>query len=362
MFPARHSDNQGQLVKQYYLLPALLLFNTSTFAGADDDFEQLAQRYVSGLAALSPISATSIGDHSADEVLDDVSADARNHFVAKYREYLASLDAIDRDSLSRANQVDAEMLRNELKSGIWSTETLQEWAWNPLYYVNLSGSAIYNLMARDFAPVEKRLNSAAARLEQMPRFLEQARDALEPQRVPKIHAETAIRQNPGLNSIVESMIVPEMGVLSSEEQQRLNAAIETAKDAIAIHQTWLEEELLPRAAGDFRIGAELFDQKLAFVLDSPLGRREISARAEAEYEAVRNQMYEVAKTVYEDLHPYTDFPDAPDETYKQVVIRTALERAYQQLPPRDGIIEVAEAQLQQATEFVVENNIVTMPD
>ena len=47
---------------------------------------------------------------------------------------------------------------------------------------------------------------------------------------------------------------------------------------------------LPRAAGEFRIGAELFDRKLAFALDSPLGRREVVARAEAEYESVRNQM------------------------------------------------------------------------
>ncbi|MDH3552657.1 MAG: DUF885 domain-containing protein, partial [Gammaproteobacteria bacterium] len=32
------------------------------------------------------------------------------------------------------------------------------------------------------------------------------------------------------------------------------------------------------------------------------------------------------------------------------------------LPPRDGIVDVAKRQLQQATDFVIENNIVTMPD
>jgi uncharacterized protein (DUF885 family) len=362
MFPARHSNIQGSIVKQLCTLLTLLLSSTTLLAGANDDFEQLAQQYVSELPALSPVNATAIGDHSADDELDDVSANARARLVARYRDFLAALDAIDRDSLSRANQVDAEILRNELRSGIWSVETLQEWAWNPLYYVNLSGNAIYSLMARDFAGIEQRLNAAAARLEQMPRFLQQTRNAIDPQRVPKIHAETAIQQNPGLNSIVENMIVPEMDALSSEDRQRLHASIETAKDAIATHQSWLEEELLPRAAGDFRVGAELFDQKLSFAFNSPLGRREISASAEAEYEAIRNQMYEISKTVYKDLHPYTAFPDAPDETYKQAIIRAALEQAYQQLPPRDAIIEVAEAQLKQATEFVIEKNIVTMPD
>ena len=344
-------------------LAALLLFsNAALAASADEDFATLADRYVSDLSRFSPVSATLIGDHSADHELDQVDAAARARALALYRSYREALAAIDRDALSRANQIDAELLGNEVESEIWSLETLQEWAWNPLEYVEISGNSVYGLVARDFAPLEARLIAAASRLEQMPRFLEQARASIQPERVPKIHAETAIQQNPGLVSIIETMIVPDMDALTPETRQQLAAAIEIAKDAIADHQTWLEEELLPRAAGDFRIGAEFFDAKLAFALNSPLSRKEIKARAEAEYESVRNQMYEIAKEVYVQAHPYTSFPDEPDETYKQVIIRAALERAYQHLPPRDGIVEVAKQQLQQATDFVVENNIVTMPD
>ena len=249
-----------------------------------------------------------------------------------------------------------------IRDSLWSLQELQEWAWNPLYFVNTAGSSIYNLVAREFAPADERLANAAARLEQFPRFLEQARASIQPERVPKIHAETAVAQNLGVVSIIENMIVPQMDSLTDATRTRLEAAIEIAKDALADHQTWLEEELLPRAAGDFRIGAELFDRKLAFALDSPLGRKEVVARAEAEYESVRNQMYEVAKGIYLADHPYTTFPDNPDESYKQVIIRAALEKAYQHLPPADGIVEIAEQQLQQATDFVIENNIVTMPD
>ena len=152
-----------------------------------------------------------------------------------------------------------------------------------------------------------------------------------------------------------------MDVLSADQQERLNAAIETAKDAVAVHQSWLEEELLPQANGDFRIGAELYDPKLAFALNSPLNRREITARAEREYEAVRNEMYVVAKQVYVEKHPFTAFPDNPDGAYKQAIIRAALEEAYKKLPPPDGIVDIAKEYLQQATDFVIEHNIVTMP-
>ena len=342
----------------------LLLFiaSASIAQSGDKTFENLAENYIADLSQFSPVTATVIGDHSADHLLDQVDTAARQQNRDLYEQYRVALAAIDRDQLSRANQVDAGLMSNDIESAVWSLDVLQEWAWNPLVYINISGNSIYGLVAREFAPIETRLDNAAARLEQMPRFLHQARASLQAPRVPKIHAETAVQQNPGLVSIIETMIVPRMDELSPATRERLLAAIEIAKDAIADHQTWLEEELLPKAAGDFRIGAELYDKKLAFALDSPLGRREIKARAENEYESVRNQMYAVAKEVYLQSHPYTAFPDSPDEAYKQVIIRAALEQAYQKLPPRDGIVDVAKQQLQQATEFVVENNIVTMPE
>jgi len=344
-----------------------LLINTlvaSAYAdtATDQAFRNLADEYISDLTNFSPVTATMIGDHSADGEIDQVDAAAREESLRLLSEYRDALTALDREELSRANQVDAELLLHEIESNIWSTEQLQEWAWNPLYYVNISGGSIYSLLSRDYAPIEQRLMAAASRLEQIPRFLEQARGELQPQRVPKIHAETAVQQNPGLGSIIDMMIIPQMDVLSQDDQARLNAAIETAKNAVADHQTWLEEELLPKANGDFRIGAELYDVKLAFALNSPLSRKEVTARAEQEYENVRNQMYEVAKVVYLENHPMTAFPDNPDESYKQAIIRAALEVAYQQLPPRDGIVAIAREQLQEAIDFVVERNIVTMPE
>jgi uncharacterized protein (DUF885 family) len=340
----------------------LLVANPACAQSENAAFEDLAESYIGDLSNFSPVSATLIGDHSADHLLDNVDAAARKKTRALYEEYKVALAAIDLDQLSRANQVDAEILYNDIESNIWSADTLQQWAWNPLTYISTSGDSIYGLVAREFAPLEVRLDNAAARLEQLPRFMQQARAAIQAVRVPKIHAETAIKQNPGLVSIIDNMIVPHMDELTPATRERLLAAIEIAKDAVAVHQTWLEEELLPKAAGDFRVGAELYDRKLAFALNSPLGRKDIKARAENEYESVRNQMYEIAKEVYLQSHPFTTLPDSPDESYKQVIIRAALEKAYQQLPPRDGIVAVATQQLQQATDFVIENNIVTMPD
>jgi uncharacterized protein (DUF885 family) len=166
-------------------LAALGFLASDTFASstADRAFAALVDQYLNERIEFSPVEATAIGDHRADNRLDEVDARARQRERDAFRAYRDALAAIDQDELSRANQVDAEILRNEIDSTLFEFDTLEEWAWNPLLYIDRSGRSIYGLLARDFAPVEQRLDNAAARLEQLPRFLEQARAALQPERV-----------------------------------------------------------------------------------------------------------------------------------------------------------------------------------
>ncbi|MEM7430794.1 MAG: DUF885 domain-containing protein [Pseudomonadota bacterium] len=345
------------------LIGCLILSLASTaVADADSDaFDTLTQTYLNDVGTLSPVAATQTGDHTYDHLLDDVSDTARNATLDALLGYRAALADIDRESLSPALQVDYELLSNQVEFDIWTLGELEPWAWNPMYYVSISGNSIYTLVARNFAPLEERLNNAAARMQQMPRFFEQARASLVPERVPKVYAETAVKQNRGLVSIIKYMIEPELGSVSAATRDNVLASIDIAKAAVEEHQAWLENELLPRASAEFRVGASVYDRKLAFALNSDLGRKEIRARAESEYERVRNEMYEISKGVYKELHPYTAFPDRPDEAYKQTIIRAALEQAYQNLPPEDGIVDLARKQLAAATAFVIERNLVTMP-
>jgi len=217
-------------------------------------------------------------------------------------------------------------------------------------------------MARDFAPLRERLNSAAMRLEQFPRLLRQIRQELKPSSVPKIHAETAVKQNRGVLSILTHMVETRLGSLPANEQERLRKAIKTAGAAIDEHQQWLEKTVLPKADGSFRIGAETFDKKLAFRLHSGMTRAEIRRRAESELKRVRDEMYSIAKGIYRREYEYTELPEAPSEAYQQAIIRAALEVAYRQLPPRDKIVETAREQLDHTTEFVRQAGFVSVPD
>ncbi|MBN8717409.1 MAG: DUF885 domain-containing protein [Xanthomonadales bacterium] len=335
---------------------------TAPASDANAAFAALSRQAVDDWMRLSPVAATQAGDHRFDAELDDLSAAGRQRRVDTSKALLAKLDAIDAGKLSRENQVDAALLRNQLQSDIWSNDVLQDWAWDPQLYGGLAGGAIYGLMARDFAPLPERIAAATARMEKLPALLAQARANLDPARVPKIHAQTVARQNAGILSIVDTFITPHLDALPPADAARTRTAIATLKQAVAEHQAWLDKTLVPNAKGDFRIGADKYDQKLKFALSSSLSRAEIKQRAEAEMQRVRAQMYAIARSVLAGKAGAPALPEQPTDAQQQAAIEAALELAYADHPARDAVVDDAKAALESATAFVRKKNLVTLPD
>ena len=339
---------------------------SATLAGDDDamneQFEALAERFIDESPALSPVSATTLGDHRFDHELDQVSKEARERRRTFLSDFLADVEQIDRAQLTRDNQVDYAFLRHELHKQLWRLDRLEEWAWNPVVYTQLAGSAIYGLTAREFAPAGERLAAVTSRLEQFPRLYEQIRQTLVPARVPRVHAETAAKQNDGVLSIIDNAVRPLMDELNEDEKARLEQAIELATEAVQQHQTWLDDELVPAAEGDFRLGPELYDEKLRFTLEGSLSRQEVRERAEFELRRVRAEMYEIARDVLKDGRTELALPDEPTREQQQQAIAAAIELAAADRPPRDGIVAAAEHSMEIATRFVREHDLITIPD
>ncbi|HEY6481903.1 MAG TPA: DUF885 domain-containing protein [Steroidobacteraceae bacterium] len=329
---------------------------------ADAAFDVLASRYLREMLALTPVDATALGEHRYDAMLDDVSAAGFQRRVALARQLLGQVQSLEPGQLSRDREVDARLLQNELEYQIWRVERLHEWQWNPLLYSALAGNGIYLLMARDFAPLQQRLHDVAARLSELPRMLEQVRLSLDPARVPRIHAQTAIKQNSGVLTLIDQLVVPQLGTLSEAEQIQLKTAIANARTAIAQHQIWLEKKLLPVANGEFRLGAELYDAKLRFALDSPLSREEIRRRAQAELVRTRAAMYGIAQSLLAARADAPALPPTPDPQQQQAAILAALELAYAQHPARDQVFATVERAYAKAKQFVREADLVTLYD
>lgn len=328
-------------------------------ASIDNHFMALSQRWLDGAMRLSPVYATQMGDHRFDNELDDLSAAGQKRRLLFAKDILADLEKIDRSLLSRETQVDAALLHHQLRYSIWTAETLHSMSWDPTLYSQRAGDALYNLMAREFSPLPERLRAATSRMEKLPTLFSQMRTNLDLNRVPAIHAETVAKQNNGVMSLVDELIVPHISKLRGVDKTRLENAIAALRTAVIEHQEWLDKVLVPNAKGDFRIGQELYDAKLGFELNSPLTRQEIRQRAGAEITRTRKEMYDVSRIILaKNPKPLLESPSSIEQ---QAAISAALELAYADRPARDQVVTTAKATLQQSTEFVRTENIVSLP-
>ena len=319
-------------------------------AGQNAAFETLGRHYLDRMAEQNPVFATGLGNHAYDGELPDVSAQGRQRDLAQMKATRAAMKTIDIAQLSRENQVDYKLLANTLDYAIWSTEVEQEWAWNPQYYHNTASYALYGLVARDFAPWPERFESIVERMEKLPAFLATARQQIDVARVPKVHAETVAKQNAGLMGIVDSVLLPEVEQ-SGIERTRFDAALGNLKDAVAEHQRWLDDVVVPGAKGEFRLGEEKYARKMRFALVTDMSVAELKSKAEAAFAETRSQMEEVSRTL-----PGCDIAG------QQAAIECGLARTYADRATRDTLEQRARETLAEATAFTAEHDIVRMPE
>ena len=337
------------------LLLALLLAGPSVLPAnpaADARFEAAARDYLDKYLALNPEQATGLGDHRFDGRLNDRSADGVKVNKKLAEGALRTLAAIPPAELGTANRVDYDILKNNLESIVFETDTVREWTWNPLLY-NVGG-AIFPLVSRDFAPLPERLRNVKGRLEMVPAAVAAARANL--QHPPKVHVETAIRQNPGTINLVREGLDEFLAQASPELRAELAPAQAAAVAAVEDYGRFLEKELLPRADGDFRLGDEKFRRRLRYSLESGLSKEEVLRRAKEELAKTQAEMIATAVPLLEKL--------APDRAglRGREACKLVLDRLAETRPTDASIVPDAETMLKQCTEFVREKKLVTVPD
>src|SRR5213595_843512 len=322
----------------------------------DDAFQKIAHDYVEQYLQANPEQATELGDHRFDGQLTDYSAEARAKGLAAQKEFRDKLNAIDGSQLTGANKVDLPILRENIDYKIFQAEELKEPDWNPLVYMQSLANSLYLLVARDFAPPEKRIPNLRQRMEKIPRVIEQAKANLH--HPPRIHTETAIKQTQGAINLVREELVP---LLDRVPQMKKELAPLQQKTAAALedYKKWLQNDLLPRSDGNFRLGAEKFRKKLRFALASELSMEEIMKRAQADLKQTQTAIYETAVPLYKKYFPNADSATLSD---KHKVTAAVLDKLAEQHPDDATVVGYAKEVVGEATNFVRSHNLVTIPD
>jgi uncharacterized protein (DUF885 family) len=211
-----------------------------------------------------PSVATQTGIHKYDSQLEDYS---RAGVDARVR----SLRVFEKLFNEQPAAPDREIMLSFIRAQLLDLEEVRPWEKNPdIYSSGVSGS-IFTVMARNFAPPADRLKSVIARERQIPAAFEAARVNLK--NPPRIFTDIAIEQIPGIVSFFQNDVPKAFqSVTDKKLLADFQASNGVAIDALKRYQAFLQNTLIARSSGDFRLGAEVYRKKLLYeeMVDTPL--------------------------------------------------------------------------------------------
>jgi len=339
------------------ILCASALLPLTILATPDDDrFQKLAKDYIEELLQASPEYATSLGDHRFDDKLTDYSDEAVARELARAKDFRQKLEQFsDLTKLTGPNKVDIRLMKDNIDNEIFGIEELKEREWNPILYNESLANSLYLLVARDFAPPEKRAASIRARLEKIPAVIAQAKANLK--NPPQVYTETAIDQTQGAISLIKEGLNETLDK-APKAKAGLAPLQEKAVAALNEYKTWLKNDLLPRSTGDFRIGADKFRNKLRFALSSDMSMEDLMKAARTDLEQTQKAIYETALPLYK-----KQFPNADEATLgdRKKVTAAVLDKLAEQRPNDASIVDYSKTVLKEATNFVKSKNLMQVP-
>ena len=333
-------------------------FGAESPQAEDTKLEAFFRGYLEDGFRLQPLNATRLGDHRFDDQLDDLSATARDALVARDRRVLADLNAqFDPKDLSGDGRIDLEIFRHSLESSIWSAEHFKPFEDDPRVYGDYLTEGVYLLFAQSTQPKEVNLRNALARMLLIPKVVEVARVTIK--NPPRVKTETAIRQTKGAIGFYTDDLFRFAGL--PQGQGELGERARTVVASLERHLQFLQDEVLPRSTESWRIGRELFAEKLDRELDSGISADEVLREAEAEADRVGREMAVIARQMWGTTFPGVVIPP-DDPAGRRLMTARVLQSVASQHGSPESLVDDARATVDQIKTFIRDRKILTLPE
>ncbi|MEI8255063.1 MAG: DUF885 domain-containing protein [Deltaproteobacteria bacterium] len=316
-------------------------------------FDRLARGYFDGRFRYSPLEATSAGVHTFDAALDDLSPEAVARFAGWLAHQRDALDALLPElpadvpgataPASDHPRLDARILRDTIALDALRLGAWREYAQRPSAFHQAAADAAYQLMVRDFAPLDTRIRNATARLRGVPALLADAERWLE--HPPRLAVEVALREIPGSIEMVRE-IFPRFADRATAQADRAAAreVAQRAADALERYRDFLQNTLLARATGDYHDGRERWITRARLAEGVTETPEQIRDGALAEVRRLQAELRVVAPRVAR-----------PGETVQQLV-----ERQRHVHPPAAGLLDAYRARQSEVRGFVRDHRLATI--
>ncbi len=308
------------------------------------EFYGRVEQFFDRMMVRMPVAATHMGDHRYDHRLADHSPEGHKRQEEQLRAALAELEALDMTGFDQTARTDQAVMVGLVRSFLREMVVLRGHVRSPGLYSGECLGGIFLLLVRDFAPLPDRLRAVLGRLGEVPRVLAEGKRNLVAEEVPPVWAEVA------LESAVQGvklfrLLIPLLSLRVPLLAPRLLRASRRAAAALEDYAAFLRREILPYARGEFAVGRALFEEMLRekHFLDVSAG--ELLDTGWRLFQDTEREMEDVAKAI------------DPSRTAREI-----LEEAKDEHPPAGELLDAYRREVARARAFVVEHDIVMIPE
>jgi uncharacterized protein (DUF885 family) len=308
-----------------------------------ETFAAFVDRYLDDFARRHPSIASGNGLHQHDDRLEDFSAAGVAEEIAALKAHRATLDAFPDSALTPDERVDRTILLGVIDGWLLEQETLENWRRNPMLYAAALSDGVHNLMTMENAPAPERMRRLLGKLAGVPALLDAARTNLT--NPPRLHAERGL----GMLRAAADMLTNDVALAFASEQgtplmDSVATAATAAAGAVRAFADVFERDVLPRAEGDWRVGAAAVERRYRSedLIDIPIDS--MVALGERELKVSQQR-----------------FRDAAARYAPGVDAVTAWQRARRDHPRRGELVAAAQKMVDSLTQFVIQRNIADVP-
>lgn len=259
------------------------------------EFSALADQFLDEHWRDSPVSASQLGIEGFDDQLDDLGEFAFEERRRRSATWLERFDSLPEAACaSFEERLDRDLIRSSLRGRAILDDWLM-WRRQPDIYLNPCLGGVFNLFLHRLKPEPELVRAAVGRLRAIPRLLEDGRRNLKAELVPRLYVERAIRQARAGARYLGDILPKEVG----DEQLRAELADwgGVASGAMQVYADFLSEQLLPKANGEYAIGADRYSRLLRekeLLSDDVFTLRE---RGRREYDRLSSELTGLAQVI-----------------------------------------------------------------
>jgi uncharacterized protein (DUF885 family) len=309
-------------------------------SAASQAWNKLTAGFIQSYFNARPAFAAQAGRHEFDGQLSDLSNHGIRREIARLHDQRDQIAAVDPKTLEPRERFDREYLLAVVDRDLFWMEKAKFPLSNPGWYKDMIDPDMY--LNRDYAPLNVRMKAYIKYARGIPKMANDIKTNLQSP-LPKTSVELGIALFGGLADFYTKGVTPVFAPVSDPDlQKQLSEADAAAAQAMDALKRTLEEDL-KKANDKFALGPDLYAQMVLQTegVSVPVDQIEAAGRADLD----RNT--EALKT---ECGTY-----APKTTLAQCVAKVSAHK------PKDGSVEAARAQLAMLKDFVVKNNVASIP-